>query len=380
MIYLDNNSTTPLDPRVFEEMRPYFLEIYSNSSSTHSFGRKAKTAVNKARSRIANSIGSNTNEIIFTSGSTEAINLALKGLALNSNQKRHIISVQSEHRAVLDTLKYLEGIGFEISYLPVDRDGKVCLEDLKKTIRPDTLLICIMYANNETGLIQPIKAIGKIARKSGVLFMTDATQAVGKIPLDVDDLEVDLMAFSAHKFYGPKGVGSLFVRKDGMNNISLLPLLHGGGHEQFLRSGTLNVPGIVGFGKALEIALIEMEEDIYRIGELRNYLEDRLLQSFSGSRVNGTRESRMFNVSNIFFPGLDANLLIGSIKDIAFSNGSACTSAIIEPSHVLTSMGLSDKEAFASIRFSLGRFTQEQEIEKALEILENIIPKMISKY
>jgi len=378
MIYLDNNATTPLDPRVFDAMNPYFLELYSNASSTHRFGIKAKHAVEKARQSIADLIQADPKEIVYTSGSTEAINLALKGVASQS-KKKHIITVQTEHSAVLDTVKYLEETGMEVSYLSVDKEGKIDLQDLQKTIRPDTLLVSIMYANNETGLIHPIKAIAKIAHEAGALMMTDASQSTGKIPIDVDELGIDLMTLSAHKFYGPKGIGCLYVRNDGEKKLSLAPLIHGGGHENFMRSGTLNVPGIVGFGAAAELAIKEMKDDKNRIRKLRDRLESSLLHNIPGSWVNGSTKERHYNVSNMGFTGLDANVLIAQLKDIAVSNGSACTSAVFEPSHVLMAMGLSEEEAFESLRFSLGRFTTEEEIEEAVRVLERMILRVSMK-
>ncbi len=370
LIYLDNNSTTLIDERIFDEMIPFLKNLYGNASSTHSLGLNSKKAIDNAKTQIAQLINAESNEITLTSGATESINLALKGLALNSNNsKKHILTVKTEHNAVLETCKYLETVGFEVEYLDVDKEGLVNLEQIKKALRKDTLLVCIMWVNNETGVIQPIQEISKILRNSGVFFMSDATQAVGKIPIDLFELEIDLLCFSAHKFYGPKGIGALYInaKKIKINQIS--PLQHGGGHENGLRSGTLNVPAIVGFGKACDIAISEMEINKKNIGSLKVDLEDKLLQ-IDGAFINGSKDNQLYNTINICLPNFDANKFIGMHQNIAVSNGSACAAAIFEPSHVLISMGLTNDEALGSLRISLGKYNTLNEIDKFLEIIK----------
>ncbi len=368
IIYLDNNATTEIDSRVLDAMLPYFEKQYGNSSSIHQFGLNSAKAVDQSRETIADLISADATEIIFTSGATESINLALKGFALaNQSRGKHIITVETEHKAVLDTCKYLETIGFDVSYLPVKNDGLINLENLKTELRSDSILVCVMLANNETGVLQPVKEIANITHNAGAILMSDATQAVGKIATDVAELGVDLMTFSAHKFYGAKGLGALYVRGLKKNKIKLDALQHGGGHENGLRSGTLNVPAIVAMGKACEIAKAEMGNDKNRILFLRDELESELLK-LHRAFVNGSTQDRMYNVTNICFPGIDANVLIAKMKNVAVSNGSACTSAIIEPSHVLKAMALSDDDAFSSIRFSLGRFNTESEVQEVLKI------------
>lgn len=369
LIYFDYNATTPIDSRVLESMRPFLHDNFANPSSTHHFGQSINEKVKQAREKIAGFINSESNELIFTSGATEAINIAIKGVAeYYSTKGKHIITVSTEHYAVLDTCKYLENKGFEITYLPVSEDGLIDLVDLTNSLRADTILVCVMFVNNETGVIQPIKEIASLAHESGALFMTDATQALGKIEIDVDALGIDLLCFSGHKIYAPKGVGALYVRQSG-NKVKLTPQIHGGGHEHGLRSGTLNVPGIVALAKACEIAQSDMNQDSLRITSLRNELENDLLQ-VEGAFVNGHRENRIYNTSNICFPKLDANILIGKLKNIAVSNGSACTSAVIEPSHVLSAMGLSEDEAFGSLRFSLGRFNTQKDVILAAKLIK----------
>ena len=353
IIYLDNNATTKVDKRVLDAMMPFLTNEFANANSTHQFGLVAYEAVKVARIRVSELIGAEANEIVFTSGSTEAINLAIKGVAENySGKGKHIVTVSTEHPAVLDTCKNLETKGFEVTYLPVKPDGMIDTSELKNALREDSILVCVMYVNNETGVIQSLKEIAEITHKAGALFMSDTTQAVGKIPLNVDALGIDLLCMSGHKFYAPKGVGALYVRQR-FNHVKLPALLNGGGHENGLRSGTLNVPGIVALGAACEIAKSEMKQDAESIFALRNELEDELLK-ISGTYVNGNIERRLFNVSNICFRGFDANVMIGRMGNVAVSNGSACSSATFEPSHVLTEMGLSDDDAFASIRFSVG--------------------------
>lgn len=368
ILYIDYNATTPIDSRVLDAMLPFLKENFANPSSTHYFGITINEDVKTARTQVANLIGASDKEIIFTSGSTEAINIALKGIAENYSEKgKHIITVSTEHKAVLDTCKHLENKGYEVTYLSVQTDGLIDLNELKKSLRSDTILVCVMYVNNETGVIQPIKEITSIAHEVGALFMTDATQAIGKIGINAGKIGIDILSLSGHKMYAPKGIGALFVKK----GIKLPAYTHGGGHENGLRSGTLNVPGIVALGKACEIAEQEMKQDAERISTLRNELESELLK-LPDTFVNGSTENRIHNVSNICFKGFDANVLIGRMKNVAVSNGSACTAAIVEPSHVLIAMGLSDDDAFASIRFSLGKFNTKEEIKSAIKIVSEL--------
>jgi cysteine desulfurase len=366
-IYFDYNATTPCDSRVVDEMLPYFTRHFGNAASrTHAYGWLAEEAVSIGRERVARLINADTTEIAFTSGATEAINLALRGVYETYKSKGgHIITYQTEHKAVLDTCAYLEKQGASVTYLPVNSRGLPDLSLLQESIQDGTVLIAAMYANNETGVVFPIKEMAAIAKKNSVLFFSDATQAVGKIPVDVLKDDIDLLALSAHKLYGPKGVGALYVRRKNPR-VKLSPILYGGGHEKGLRSGTLNVPGIVGLGKACEIAAIEMNDDSVRIQQLRDQLLNGLLQMGCTS-VNGDKHSLLPHVANISFDIPAAAQLIGQLsKHIAVSSGSACTSASAEPSHVLKAMGLKDELAIGSIRFSLGRFTTEQEIANGL--------------
>ena len=370
LIYLDNNATTPLDERVFDTMLPFFRNLFANANSTHSAGMFTNNKINDARQQVADLINSNPKDVIFTSGATESVNIALKGLALHpNNSKKHIVTVQTEHKAVLDTCKHLESLGFEIDYLPVNRDGLINLDDLKQIVRKDyTLVVCIMWVNNETGVIQPIKSICTIAHEANALFITDATQAVGKIETDIVNNEIDAMCFSPHKFYGPKGVGALYLnRKSSAKNI--LTLQHGGGHENGFRSGTLNVPAIIGFGSACELAVEKMRRNEMQIRELRDYLENKLLK-ISGTFLNGNKKQRLFNTINICFPNFDANIFIAKYKNIAVSNGSACTAALVEPSHVLTAMGLTSEESLGSLRISLGIKNTKAEIKELIEKIQ----------
>lgn len=363
-VYMDHNATTPCDPRVLEAMLPYFSKMYGNAASrTHSYGWEAEEAVKFARERVARLIHAIPEEIVFTSGATEADNLAIKGVyEMYAGKGNHIISVVTEHKAVLDTGKHLEKTGADITWLSVKPDGLISLNELESCIKPNTILISVMYANNETGVIQPVKAISEIAKKHGVLFFTDATQAVGKIAVDVIRDGIDLMAFSAHKIYGPKGVGALYVRRKDPR-VKLTAQMDGGGHEKGMRSGTLNVPGIVGFGQACEICLYEMGIESQRVRSLRDKLENALLKA-GDNLLNGNRQFRLPQVSNIAFRGMDGNaLMMGLQKDIALSSGSACTSATPEPSYVLKAMGVEDDLAKSSLRFSLGRSTTEEEID-----------------
>ncbi|QJW88876.1 cysteine desulfurase [Spirosoma taeanense] len=381
MIYLDNNATTRIDPRVLDAMMPFLTDTYANAASTHPFGVSAHEAVKTARQQIADLLNCEVHELVFTSGATEAINLAIKGVAENyQNRGKHIVTVQTEHKAVLDVCHYLETRGYEVTYLPVQSDrsvgaGLLDLEVVKAAIRPDTVLVSVMLVNNETGVIQPVGEIAQLAHEAGALFMTDATQAVGKLPIDVDALGVDLLAFSAHKFYGPKGVGGLFIRQRRPNKVKLEAILHGGGHERGLRSGTLNVPGIVGLGKAAELARLEMAKDNQRIGTLRDELEAALL-TIPGTRVNGNREYRLYNVTNIYFENCDSDALIMGLEGMAVSNGSACTAASIDPSHVLLALGLNEQEAFSCLRFSLGRFNTEADVTATVDAVKEIVEEL----
>ena len=367
-IYLDYNSTTPIDLKVIETMLPYLTDNFANPSSHHYFGQLINKNISHTRDIVADFIGATPNEIIYTSGATEAINIGIKGLAESYTRKgKHIITTVTEHKAVLDTFKNLETKGFEATYLPVQTNGLINLSELQNTIRPDTILISVMYVNNETGVIQPIKEIAKLSHGQGVLFMTDATQAVGKIEINVDELGVDLLCFSGHKMYAPKGVGALFVRQRG-NKVKLTPQIQGGGHEQGFRSGTLNVPGIIALAKACEIAAAEMLINKTTITNLRNILEKELLK-LPNTTLNGDLNNRIFNTTNICFKGQDANVMIGRMKNVAVSNGAACSSAVVEPSHVLKAMGLSDDDAFASLRFSLGKYNTPEEIETVIQTI-----------
>lgn len=374
-IYLDNNATTACDPRVVEAMLPYFTQHYGNAASRgHFFGWQAEEAVDNAREQVARLIGAEPKEIVFTSGATEADNLAIKGVfEMYAAKGRHIITTVTEHKAVLDTCRHLEKMGAEITYLPVKKDGLIDLDELESAIRPTTILIVIMYANNETGIIQPVKEISGIARRRSVLFFTDGVQAAGKIPVDVNTDGIDLMALSAHKMYGPKGVGSLYLRRKSPR-VKITAQLDGGGHERGVRSGTLNVPGIVGFGKAAELALKEMEHEAARLQLLRDKMEKALLL-LDDTFLNGSSFRRLPHVSNLSFGHVEGqSLLLGINKLIAVSSGSACTSASTEPSYVLKALGLSDEMAHSSLRFGLGRFTTEEEIEYAIEkIKESVI-------
>lgn len=372
-VYLDHNATTPVDKRVLETMLPYFTEKFGNAASrTHSFGWIADEAVKTSRKQIAELINCLDQEIVFTSGATEAINLAIKGVWENYQTKgKHIITVKTEHKAVLDTCRSLEKKGALITYLSVDREGLIDMDELKKAITDQTILVAVMYVNNETGVIQPIKQITDIVHKSKSIFLCDATQAVGKINIDVDDDHIDLLCMNAHKFYGPKGVGALYVRRKDPR-VTLFPMIDGGGHERGLRSGTLNVTGIVGLGKACELAKAEMWEDSARISKLRTRLEQALCE-IPDVFVNGSIRHRLYNTSNICFQGIKSENLINKIPHIAVAMGSACTSAIPEPSHVLKAMDLSDEDSYSSIRFSLGKYTSEAEITESIESISTAV-------
>lgn len=374
-IYLDYNSTTPVDPRVLEEMLPYFTEKFGNASSiNHAFGWEAEEAVDLAREQVASLIGASATEVTLTSGATEAINLAIRGLCKANRQKRnHIITSATEHKAVLDTCESLEQDGFEVTYLPVDKNGSINLKDVEEAITDETILVCLMHANNEIGTIHPLKEISKITKEKNIPLMSDATQSVGKIPVDVKDLSVDIIAFSSHKLYGPKGVGALYINKD--NKPELSPIITGGGQEKGVRPGTLNVPGIVGFGKACELCSKEMDEESKRLSKLREYLESEL-NELDGVKLNGDLKNRLPYMTNISFQDIDNSYLLRRLKNLALSQGSACTSATHKPSHVLKAIGLSDELALSSIRIGLGRFTVREEIEVAIRDIKEVIPRL----
>ena len=376
-IYLDNNATTPVDPEVLQAMLPYFREHFGNAASrSHSFGWTAEEAVKQAREQVGQLIQANPSEIVFTSGATEAINLALKGVFEAYGQAgKHIITCSTEHKAVLDTCKHLEKLGADITFLPVNSYGTIDLSLLESAIRPDTILISIMLANNETGVLQPVKEIGAIAKQHGIIFFTDATQAAGKIPVDVQADNIDMLCMSAHKIYGPKGVGALYVRRKNPR-VSLAAQIDGGGHERGMRSGTLNVPGIVALGKSCAICLQQMDEESRSIGALRDQLEQGLTQ-MKNITVNGSIIHRLPNVTNLAFAGIAGNKLLTEIsRTIAVSSGSACTSANPEPSHVLKAMKLNDELAKSSIRFGLGRFTTREEIEYTIDTVKAILQNL----
>ncbi|TWI00587.1 cysteine desulfurase [Flavobacterium tiangeerense] len=373
-LYFDNNATTQMDKSVLNAMLPYFTESYANATSNHLFGLSVGEAVDESRENIATFIGAQPKEIIFTSGATESINLAIKGLQHYS--KKHIITVTTEHKAVLDTCSFMEHCGFDVTYLPLNKEGLLDLNLLKATIRKDTLLVCVMLANNETGVINPIREISKLARKNNILVMTDATQAIGKLAVDVSDLGIDLMPLSAHKFYGPKGIGALYV--SAAAKIKLDSQIHGGGQERKIRSGTLNVPGIIGLGKACEIVSAEMDTNTKQITILRNHLEKELLK-IEGTFVNGSIKNRLCNTTNICFPGVNSEKMKLALQNISVSSGSACSAVTTEPSHVLKAIGLSDAEALSSIRFSLSKFTTADEIELVIQKVTQVVAELRQK-
>lgn len=376
-IYLDNNATTPMDPRVLEAMLPYFTEKFGNAASrNHPFGWVAEEAVDYAREQVAKLINADPKEIIFTSGATESDNLAIKGVyEMYASKGNHIITCTTEHKAVLDTCKHLEKQGAHVTYLPVQADGLVDLNALEQAITPQTIMIAIMYGNNEIGVIQPVREISKIARKHGVLFFTDATQAVGKVPVDVQADGIDLLAMSGHKIYGPKGIGALYVRRKNPR-VKVTAQMDGGGHERSMRSGTLNVPGIVGLGKACELCMQEMESEGKRLSAMRDRLESALME-LEEAYVNGNREHRLPHTTNISFKYVEGEgLMMGFNKDIALSSGSACTSASLEPSYVLKALGLGDDLAHSSLRFGLGRFTTDEQIDYTINAVKNTVMKL----
>jgi cysteine desulfurase len=376
-IYMDYHATTPVDPRVFEAMKPYFTELFGNPASrNHSFGWAAEDAVEKGRKQIASLIGANSKEIVFTSGATESNNLAIKGVAqMYAERGNHIITAATEHKATLDTCKHLEKEGFRVTYLAVQANGLIDLNQLREAITDKTILISIMYANNEIGVVQPIAEIGKLAKERGVLFHTDAVQAAGKIPVNVIADNIDLLSISGHKIYGPKGVGALYVRRKGPR-VQLTAQIDGGGHERGMRSGTLNVPGIVGLGEACAIAQAEMAEESKRMAYLRDKLKDRLLGALDECYINGTMESRLPNNLNISFAFVEGESLLMGINDIAVSSGSACTSATLEPSYVLKALGAGDDLAHSSIRFGIGRFNTEEEVDYVAGKVIDVVQKL----
>jgi len=376
-IYMDNHATTPVDPRVFEAMRPYFTDVFGNAASrNHSFGWQAEEAVEKARKQVGDLIGATAKEIILTSGATESNNLAIKGAAdMYAERGNHIITAATEHKAVLDTCKHLEKDGARVTYLPVQQNGLVDLDQLRAAITDKTILVSIMYANNEIGVVQNIREIGKIAKERGVLVHTDGTQAAGKIPVDVTKDNIDMMSISAHKMYGPKGVGALYVRRRNPR-VQLTSQMDGGGHERGMRSGTLNVTGIVGLGEACALAKAEMPEESVRMAYLRDKLKDRLLASLDEVYINGTMDSRLPNNLNISFAYVEGESLLMGINDVAVSSGSACTSATLEPSYVLKALGAGDDLAHSSIRFGLGRFNTEEEVDYVSAKVVEVVKKL----
>jgi len=377
-VYMDYLATTPVDPRVMEAMVPFFTSVYGNAASrNHQFGWEAEEAVENARKSIADAIGAKPSEIIFTSGATESNNLSLAGLwEMYKEKGNHIVTLVTEHKCVLDTAEYLQREkGVDVTFLTVKEDGFIDLDELKSALRDDTLLVSVMFANNEIGVLQPIAEIGKLCKERGIFFHTDAAQALGKVPINVEELGVDLLSMSGHKVYGPKGIGALYVRKR-KPRVKLKPIIHGGGHERGMRSGTLNVPAIVGFGKAVEIAIDEMEGETKRASKLRDRLEQALLKELDYTQVNGSVENRLPGLSNISFAYVEGEGLMMAIPDIAVSSGSACTSASLEPSYVLKALGLSDELAHSSIRFGIGRFTTEKEVDYVVQSMIKGVRKL----
>jgi cysteine desulfurase len=376
IIYFDNNSTTKTDDRVIDVMLPIMKELYANPSSSHAFGKIVKKLIDEARNNVSNLVNCESDEIVFTSGSTESINLALRGLASSAyNSKKRIVTISTEHKAVLDTCKKLENEGFEIIYVPVKNDGTIDNDVFSSAIDDNTMLVIAMHVNNETGVINDIQKLAEIAHSKGALFFCDATQSFGKIPIDLVKLNVDLLCFSGHKFHGPKGVGGLFVKKELKRKIE--PQLTGGSQEYGIRSGTLNSLGIIGLGEACGISSVEMIKIESNVRVLRDYLESELIK-IPGTFVNGNSINRIYNTTNICFPKNDANVIIGRLKNIAISNGSACTSSIVEPSHVLSAMGLENDLALASLRFSLSKYNNMKEVKEVVEEIKNlVIPNLV---
>jgi cysteine desulfurase len=376
-IYMDYHATTPVDPRVLDAMLPYFTQTFGNAASrNHPFGWEAEEAVEKARKQVADLIGANAKEIIFTSGATESNNLAIKGVAEMYREKgNHIITCVTEHKAVIDTCKKLEKLGFRVTYLPVQKDGRIDLDELRAAISDKTILITIMTANNEIGVIQPIAEIGAIAKEKGIIFHTDAVQAAGKVPFNVNEMKVDLVSISAHKMYGPKGVGALYVRRRSPR-VLLSEQISGGGHERGMRSGTLNVPGIVGLGTAAEICRTDMATESERLRQLRDRLNAALHNNLDEIFINGSMEHRLPHNLNISFAYVEGESLLMGINDVAVSSGSACTSASLEPSYVLKALGAGDDLAHSSIRFGLGRWTTDEEVDYVVEKLTSVVQRL----
>jgi len=376
-IYLDYQATTPVDPRVLDAMLPYFQSAYGNAASrSHAFGWDAEKAVDTARGQIAELIGASPKEIVFTSGSTEAINLALKGAAeMYPSKGKHVVTSQAEHKAVLDTCKHLEKMGYEVTYLAPDDKGRHSVEQVAEALRDDTILVAIMWANNEIGTLNPVREIGALCHERGVLYFCDATQAVGKVPVDVQADGIDMLCLSAHKIYGPKGVGCLYVRRRNPR-VRLVSQMDGGGHERGMRSGTLNVPGIVGLGKACELCREDLEKDTAHATALRDRFEAKVMEALDHVYVNGDPEHRLSGCSNLSFAYVEGESMIMGIPDLAVSSGSACTSASLEPSHVLQSMGVGDELAHSSIRFGFGRFTTEDEVDRAAAQVISAVSKL----
>lgn len=374
-VYLDNNATTPVDPAVFEVMRPHYLEDYGNASSIHAYGQKARSVVENARCQVADLIGAQPNEVVFTSGGTESDNTALRGVAMAQDRKgNHIITNAIEHSAILHSCEQLEKEGLRVSYLRVDREGLLSVDRLREAIDEDTILISVMHGNNEIGVIEPIKEIAELAQERNILFHTDAVQTVGKIPLDVEDLGVDLLSLSAHKFHGPKGVGALYVRR----GVPMVPLLYGGSHERSRRAGTLNVPGIVALGKTCELAKDALEDFGTRVRALRDKLEEGILERISDTFVNGSKTKRVPHLSNISFRSIagEALLIALDLQGVAVSTGSACASGTVEPSHVLTALGGQRDLHKSAIRFSLSRMNSDEDIDYVLSILPEMVERM----
>jgi cysteine desulfurase len=376
-IYMDNHATTPVDPRVVDAMLPYFSEKFGNAASrNHEFGWKAEEAVENARAQIARLVNATPKEIVFTSGATESTNLAIKGVAEMYREKgNHIITQVTEHKATLDTCKRLEKYGYEVTYLPVEKDGRINLDDLRRAITPKTILISIMYANNEIGVVQPIAEIGKIAKEKGVFFHSDGVQAVGKIPVDVQKDGIDLLSISGHKIYGPKGVGALYVRRKNPR-VQLSAIIDGGGHERGKRSGTLNVPGIVGLGKACEICMNEMAQEGEKLRRMRERLKDSIMSRLDETFINGSMTHRLPHNINISFAFVEGESLLMGINDIAVSSGSACTSATLEPSYVLKALGVGEDLAHTSIRFGLGRFNSDEEVDYVADRVVDTVTRL----
>jgi cysteine desulfurase len=371
--YLDHNATTPVDPRVIVEVTSSFHQLYANASSSYFFGNSSKIAIEKAKTNVAKLLSADSNEIYFNSGATEGINFALKGLALHpKNIKKHIITCATEHKAVLKTCQYLENIGYEIEYLPVNSTGEINLSQLEQAIKNDTLLICLMWVNNETGVIHPIKEIGRIAKEAGIYFVCDGTQGVGKLPIDITECNIDVFCFSGHKFHAPKGIGGIYINHSITKQNKIQSLLHGGGQENGLRSGTYNVPLIAGLEMAFNIAQEEMDSNKTHIMHLRDLLETELLK-IEGTFINGKNASRIYTTTNICIPGFDTEFFLGINRDIAVSNGSACSSALIEPSHVLLAMGVKNDDAMNSLRVSIGKDNTIEDIQLLMQRIKNFI-------